>query len=261
MLKIRLIHWKPEEAVEGIRLLTDAGLEVMSGSVGVSGLFKQLETDKPDAVLIDLSRVPSQGRDLAIALRVRKGTRHIPIIFVAGKAEKVEKIRALLPDAGFTDWPSAANAIETAIRTGAEDPIVPASVFAAYAGKPLAQKLGIKADCVIGLVGAPPGFEETLGQLPRGTRLVTGPDPNADLRIWFVQTLEHLRKDLASIVTASKHAPVWIAWPKKGSDLESDLAQQIVRERGMAEGMVDYKICSIDQVWSALLFKWRGVES
>jgi CheY-like chemotaxis protein len=258
-MKIRLIHWKPEEANQGIRLLTDAGLEVISGPVGVAGLFKQFEIDKPDGVLIDLSRAPSQGRDLAVALRVRKGTRHIPIIFVGGKAEKVENIRALLPDAGFTDWPSAANSIKAAIRAGAEDPIVPESVFAAYAGKPLAQKLGIKADSVVGLVGAPPGFEDTLGKLPRGTALVVGSDPNADLWIWFVPNEDELRKDLPTIVEASKHAPTWIAWPKKGSAIESDLTQQAVRQMGMAEGMVDYKVCSIDKTWSALLFKWRGV--
>jgi hypothetical protein len=66
---------------------------------------------------------------------------------------------------------------------------------------------------------------------------------------------------LPGIVDASKRAPVWIAWPKKRSKLAGDLAQQIVRERGMAEGMVDYKICSIDQDWSALLFKWRGKDA
>ena len=53
-------------------------------------------------------------------------------------------------------------------------------------------------------------------------------------------------------------APVWIAWPKKASAIDSDLTQQIVRKAGMDVGMVDYKVCSIDQDWSGLLFTWRG---
>ena len=69
---------------------------------------------------------------------------------------------------------------------------------------------------------------------------------------------EKLRKDLASIIAASKTAPVWIAWPKRGSTIKSDLWQQSVRKIAMAEGMVDYKVCSIDADWSALLFTWRG---
>lgn len=258
MMRVRLIHWQPEEAVDGIKLLEDAGLEVLSGPVLVPRLLQELENDRPDAVLIDLSRAPSQGRDLAIALRMRKTTRGIPLIFAAGQSEKVEKIRDLLPDAGYTDWRNAAAAIQTAIRKGVQDPIVPESAFAAYAGKPLVEKLGIKAGFAVCLSSAPAGFEATLGKLPAGTTLIAGPDPGADLTIWFARTEKDLRRDLASISGASQLAPVWIAWPKKGSAIESDLGQQRVRETGLAEGMVDYKICSIDQDWSALLFTWRG---
>jgi CheY-like chemotaxis protein len=258
MAKVRLVHWKPEEAQEGVKLLIDAGLEVLADTVAVPNFLRELENERPDAVLIDLSRAPSQGRDLAIALRMRKGTRSIPIIFVAGKAEKVQKIRDLLPDAGYTDWESAAMAVKTAIRAGVKDPIVPESVFAAYAGKPLAEKLGIKADFIVACVGAPDDFEATLGKLPSAATVIAGPDINADLTIWFTLKEENLRKDLASIIAASKTAPVWIAWPKRGSTIKSDLTQQTVRKIGMAEGMVDYKVCSIDADWSALLFTWRG---
>ncbi len=258
---IRLVHWKPEEAVEGIRLLADAGYKVVSDPFRGPRFLKELEDDRPDAVLIDLSRAPSQGRDLAIALRMRKGTRNIPIVFVAGKAEKVEKIRDLLPDAGYTDWESAAIVIEAGIRTGVKDPIVPESVFAAYAGKPLAEKLGIKADFVVSIVGAQDGFEATLGKLPAGATCNVGLDSSADLTIWFARKEEDLRGDVASIAAASKRAPVWIAWPKRSSKIKGDLTQQTVRQIAMSEGMVDYKVCSIDGDWSALLFTWRGKET
>ena len=255
---IRLVHWKPEEAEEGIKCLVDSGMHVHWDPVEGPSFLKELERDAPDALLIDLSRAPSQGRDLAVAVRMRKGTRHTPIIFVAGKAEKVTPIRELLPDASFTDWQHAASVIAEAIRIGAEDPIVPGSAFAAYAGKPLAEKLGIKPGSTVSLVNAPTDFRTVLGKLPKGTSLIDGMDPEADLVVWFANNEGDLKRDMESIVRASQQAPVWIAWPKRGGALESDLTQQAVRQQAMAEGMVDYKICSMDKDWSALLFKWRG---
>jgi hypothetical protein len=258
MTRIRLVHWKPEEAGEGIQVLETAGFDVLAYPVSGPGFLRELENDRPDVVLIDLSRAPSQGRDLAVSVRMRKGTRGIPLVFVGGKAEKVERIRDLLPDASFTDWEQVAGTIVEAVRAGVHDPVVPGSAFAAYAGKPLAEKLGIKPNFVIAQVGAPSDFVSALGKLPEGSVAVDGPDESANLTIWFVRSQENLRRELPAVVETSKRAPVWIAWPKKSSKLESDLSQQIVRERGMAEGMVDYKICSIDRDWSALLFKWRG---
>lgn len=261
MTRIRLVHWKPQEAEPGVRLLVEAGFDVNADAVVVSAFLRDLESEKPDAVLIDLSRAPSQGRDLAISLRMRKGTRNIPLVFVGGKPEKVDLINEVLPDAGYTDWENAVAVIEQMVRDGVQDPVVPDSVFAAYAAKPLVEKLGIKSGFVIAHVGGPPDFETKLGNLPDGSVVTDGPDEGANLTIWFVRTAEEFRAQLPGIVGASKRAPVWIAWPKKGSGFESDLAQQVVRERGMDEGMVDYKICSIDQDWSALLFKWRGKKS
>jgi CheY-like chemotaxis protein len=258
MSKVRLIHWKPEEAAEEIQLLKDAGFEVHSAPISGSNFLKKLEASNPDALLIDLSRAPSQGRDLAVAVRMRKGTRHIPIVFVAGKPEKVEAIRVLLPDAAYTEWQRAAAVIAEAIRIGVETPIVPGSAFAAYTGKPLVEKLGIKPGFTVSLVNPPEDFPTVLAKLPVDTSLVTGMVPKADLTIWFARTVDDLQRDLDSILHASQQVPVWIAWPKRGGAMASDLTQQTVRQQAMAEGMVDYKICSIDQDWSALLFKWRG---
>jgi CheY-like chemotaxis protein len=255
---VRLIHWKPEEAAKEIQYLENAGYEVISAILSGPSFLKNLEADNPDVLLIDLSRVPSQGRDLAVAVRMRKGTRHIPIVFAAGKAEKVEAIQALLPDAVYTDWHNVPIAIDEAIQRGVEDPIVPDSAFAAYAGKPLAEKLGIKPGFTVSLVNAPTDFGAVLGKLPGNTSLMDGVDPGSDLVVWFVRSEDDLQGDMESIVRASQQAPVWIAWPKRGGAMESGLTQQMVRQQAMAQGMVDYKICSIDQDWSALLFKWRG---
>jgi hypothetical protein len=191
-------------------------------------------------------------------LRMRKSTRGIPLLFVGGKAEKVDAIRELLPDADYVEWREAVPAIKAAIRRGVKDPVVPESAFAGYAGKPLAEKLGLKPGFVVSTVGAPADFAATLGRLPRGASVAQGTTRDASLTIWFTRSVESLAGDLPSIVAASKLAPVWIAWPKKASALAGDLTQQAVREVGLAQGMVDYKICSIDKDWSALLFKWRG---
>jgi CheY-like chemotaxis protein len=255
---IRLVHWKPEEAEEGIQLLVGAGMNVHSDPVEGLSFLKELERETPDGLLIDLSRAPSQGRDLAVAVRMRKGTRHIPIIFVAGKAEKVEAIRELLPDAVYTDWQQVATAIAEAVQSGVEDPIVPESAFAAYAGKPLVEKLGIKPGFMVSLVNFQGNFLDALGKLPQGASLINGMEPEPDLVVWFARTEGDLQRDMESIIHASQQAPVWIAWPKRGGALESDLTQQSVRQQAMAQGMVDYKICSVDRDWSALLFKWRG---
>jgi CheY-like chemotaxis protein len=255
---IRLVHWKPLEAKENIQLLVDEGMKVVSDVVEGSTFLKELERNTPDALLIDLSRAPSQGRDLAVAVRMRKSTRSIPIVFVAGKMEKVEAIRELLPDAGFTEWEHAASVITDAIRKGVEDPIVPGSVFAAYAKKPLVEKLGIRPGFSVSLVSAPPGFEIALGDLPEEASLIVGVDPKTNLTIWFAHSEDDLQRDLDAIARTSKQAPVWIAWPKRSGAIASDLTQQMVRQRAMSGGMVDYKVCSIDPNWSALLFTWRG---
>jgi len=257
---IRLIHWKAEEAVEKAGILEEAGFDVCSDlPTGGPRFFKELEMQKPDAIVIDISRIPSQGRDIALTIRMRKNIRHIPILFVGGDDARVEQIRALLPDVTYTRWNEIVGALRQAIKAGAEDVVVPESVFAAYTGKPLAVKLGIKTGSRVAHISSPQGFAVALSELPAGSVLTTSLENHIDLVVWFVCSLEQFDADLESIVEAAKKAPTWIAWPKKGSTFEVDLTQQIVRKKAMSAGLVDYKICSIDKNWSALLFTYRGI--
>jgi CheY-like chemotaxis protein len=259
MSTIRFIHWKKEEAIPKARILKDAGFEVRSDPPAGPRFLQELESQDPDAVVIDLSRIPSQGRDIAVSIRRRKGTRHIPIVFVGGDPAKVERIKGLLPDAGYGSWDDVIATVEQAIEAGVEDPVVPDSAFAAYTGKPLADKLGIRAGSRVAYIRSPSEFVATLGELPPDVVLADDVMDHADLIIWFARSAEQLGEDLEAIADASKAAPVWIAWPKKGSANEADLTQVLVRKTAMAAGMVDYKICSIDRNWSALLFTWRGI--
>jgi hypothetical protein len=220
-------------------------------------LLKELAANPPAAVVIDLSRLPSQGRDLAVLLRERKGTRGIPLVFVGGELEKVARLRALLPDATYTSWEEMGEALAQAIAQPPADPVVPGSTFAAYAGRPLAAKLGIKANTVLGPVGAPEGFAAKLGELPPGVEVRRETVSGGDLTVWFVRWREELAGGLWRMAAEIGHGALWIAWPKKAAGLASDLSQQMVREAGLAAGLVDYKVCAIDETWSALLFRRR----
>jgi hypothetical protein len=129
--------------------------------------------------------------------------------------------------------------------------------MAGYSGTPLPKKLGIKTQSIVALVGQPDGFNATLGKLPEGAKLRQGTSDPYDLIIWFVHSRDELEQGIESMVPLAEAAPLWIAWPKKASKMATDLSQQVVRETGLAAGLVDYKICYIDATWSGLLFTQR----
>lgn len=257
MKRVRLIHWKAEEAKQRADHLAATGYRADYELPSGPALLRTLREAPPLAVVIDLSRLPSQGRDLAVTLRQSKATRHVPLVFVGGDPQKVARIQDLLPDAVYTSWEQIGEALEQAIAHPPQEPVAPDSAFAAYAGKPLTEKLGIKTNSVVALVNAPAGFAKTLGELPEGAVLQEGTHAPCDLAIWFTRSRQELQSEIQAMFTWAEQGPLWIAWPKKASRLASDLSQQIVRETGLASGLVDYKICSIDPTWSGLLFTQR----
>ncbi len=130
-----------------------------------------------------------------------------------------------------------------------------------YAGVPLYQKLGIKSGYTVSLVGAPLGFRQILGELPENVVLRDGVRGQSDLTLWFAKSRTELEERLQHLRVFSKNAGLWIIWPKKTSKLQTDLGQPVVREAGIAAGMVDFKICSIDTTWSGLRFTLREKRS
>ena len=258
MSKIHLIDWDTKEVAEKVELLETAGYEVDAALPKGSSFVRDLAEAQPAAIIIDLSRLPSQGRDMAILIRLRQGTRHIPLLFAGGRPDKVAGIRKLLPDAVYAGWEEMLENLPNAIAHPPQQPIVPDSAFAGYAGKPLGEKLGIKAGTAVYLVAAPDDFADTLGTLPDGAQLYEGSWPHAPLTIWFTYSNQELVEGIGKMSSQTRIADrLWIAWPKKSSGVASDLTQQIVREAGLSHGLVDYKICSIDKTWSALLFTRR----
>jgi DNA-binding response OmpR family regulator len=105
---ILLIHWNEAEAEDRVQRLRKAGFSLLvltSVANGPADLKRFLQ--KPiDAIVIDLSRRPSLGRDVGLGLRSRKTTRHIPVVFVDGEPNKVSRVKSVLPDAVFTEWPN-----------------------------------------------------------------------------------------------------------------------------------------------------------
>jgi hypothetical protein len=124
-----------------------------------------------------------------------------------------------------------------------------------YSGKPLALKLGIKPGHRIHLAGVPSGFK--IEGLPHVELL--GPSAGSlDLILFFVRDAAQLRKDFPRQAERLTQAGMlWIAWPKKAAKVSTDLTDNEVRQIGLAAGLVDVKVCAVDETWSGLKFVRR----
>jgi hypothetical protein len=256
-IRIVLVHWNAEEAVPRLRLLRGAGHTVRVFP-GKSGGPRDLLARPPALFLVDLDRAPGQGRDMAVWLRSRKATRHVPIVFAGGSEQAADAVRRLLPDAGFTEWTRVRSAVRAAVRRSPERPASP-GVLAGYAGTPLPRKLGIRPGSTVVLLGAPRGFETALAPLPDGVRVRrTARGRPAQRVVLFAGSASDLRKRFPAAVRAlDAGGSIWIAWRKKASGAASDLDQSGVRSFGLDAGFVDYKIGAIDATWSGLCFSRR----
>lgn len=128
---------------------------------------------------------------------------------------------------------------------------------AGYSGTPLPKKLMIRDGDIVSLVDAPDGFEKTLGPLPTGAVLRRDARGTRNVTIWFVQARRDLESGLASLAKVVGEGKLWLAWPKKASGVVTDVTEEVVRQAGLARGLVDYKVCAIDATWSGLLFARR----
>lgn len=128
--------------------------------------------------------------------------------------------------------------------------------LAGYSGTPLVRKLGINEGFRAALLNSPPGFTKELEGLP--VELADTPRKPMDFLLLFVKSRRELKQSFPRC--AAKLAPsgmLWIAWPKKASGVTTDLNENIVRDIGLKEGLVDVKICAINDVWSGLKFVIR----
>jgi len=127
--------------------------------------------------------------------------------------------------------------------------------MAGYSGTPLPQKLGIKAGHRVAVLGAPPGFARTLGELPEGVALDATLDGRAryNVIVLFAPSSAALNQGFRRAVKRlDPSGGLWVAWPKKASGLATDLGEDEVRRTALAAGLVDNKVCAIDATWSGL---------
>jgi len=124
---------------------------------------------------------------------------------------------------------------------------------AGYSGTPLPRKLGIKPGARLGLIGAPGGFDVTLGELPPEVIVRRRLVGRFDVIVAFCTRRSELERRLAALKGALDPAGgLWIAWPKRSSGVATDVTEDVVRSLGLASGLVDNKVCAIDEVWSGL---------
>ncbi|HEY8763131.1 MAG TPA: DUF3052 family protein [Solirubrobacteraceae bacterium] len=129
---------------------------------------------------------------------------------------------------------------------------------AGYSGTPLVRKLGIKPQARLGLISAPEDFLVLLGELPEDVSVRSRARGPLDVIVAFFLDRSELVRRLPALKAALDQAGgLWIAWPKRASGVATDVTENVVRELGLAAGLVDNKICAIDETWSGLRLVYR----
>ena len=132
---------------------------------------------------------------------------------------------------------------------------------AGYSGTPLARKLGIGEGASVVLLGAPDGFDEVLAPVPEGvhvSRRLPRQAGRAHVALVFVTSAAELERRFDAVAAALTPAGgLWVAWPKRSSGVPTDLTENVIRDIGVAHGMVDNKVCAVTDVWSGLRFVLR----
>jgi hypothetical protein len=129
---------------------------------------------------------------------------------------------------------------------------------AGYSGTPLVRKLGIGESTTVALLDAPPDFDATLGPLPHAVTVRRRLGGHVDTAVCFVTARRDLERRVDALGRAIHPAgSFWVAWPKRSSGVATDMTEDIVREIVLPLGLVDVKVCAIDDTWSGLRIMWR----
>jgi len=130
--------------------------------------------------------------------------------------------------------------------------------MAGYSGTPLVKKLGIKAGHRVAFIGAPKNYAATLGKLPPDVSVLRAPNGTLD----FIQLFSRNRAELESELPRAQRAlapdgMLWVSWPKQASGVPTDLNENSIRDFALANGLVDVKVCAVDDTWSGLKLVYR----
>ena len=132
--------------------------------------------------------------------------------------------------------------------------------MAGYSKKSLVEKLGIKAGFKVAFVDPADDYARNLGRLPDGVRTIKSDGLKRELD--FIHVFGKSRKDMEAKIARLKRClladgMLWASWPKGSSGVETDLNENVLREIGLKNGLVDVKVCAVDEVWSGLKFVYR----
>jgi hypothetical protein len=254
MRRIRLIHWNSEEGAVMAGTLRKADFAVEYEDKAAPDMIRSLRMSPPDAIVIDLSRLPSHGREVGTVLRGNRYTRQIPLLFVDGAPEKVARVREKLPDAAYCESARIVAALRKCIREAPENPVVPTQMMERYAARTTAQKLGIRAGSKVAVMDAPRDYARVIGTVPEDVEFDEESWKDCAVTVWFVEEPEAFLASLPKMRRAAAVSKLWVAWPKKTARRDSPINETMIRETAIRSGLVDYKICSVNETWSGLCF-------
>jgi hypothetical protein len=130
--------------------------------------------------------------------------------------------------------------------------------MADYSTTPLIKKLGIKATHRLTFINAPPGFRELLGEMPPGVQVLESLKKPLDFVLFFTTSHADLTRRFTKLAAPlAPNGMLWVAYPKKSSGLATDLNFNLVQTIGLEAGLVDTKICAVDETWSGVKFVYR----
>ena len=254
---IRIIGESPTAGSTWIARLADSGYAIDREPVTGPDDLKRLARQPPRAVVIDLDRAPARGRDIALALRQRVATRRIPIVFVASDRTVFGRLRALPLETMHAAPEDVVTAVASALAMPPSGAAPTALATAGYSGTPLPRKFGIKAGMRVALVKPPDGFAALLDPLPPDVALRMTNRGARDITLWFTRSRRELERGTARMADVAGEGRLWICWPKTASRLAADHTGDDVRRVALAVGLVDFKVCAVDEDWSGLAFVRR----
>ncbi len=254
---LRVLGVSPTAPATWVARLADAGYAIDLEPLTGPDDLKRMAQQPPRAVVIDLDRAPARGRDIALALRQRVATRRIPIVFVATDRAVFGRLRALPLETMQAAPADVVTAVASALAMPPSGAAPTPAATAGYSGAPLPRKLGIESGMRVVLVKPPDGFTALLDPLPPDVTLRTTNRGGRDVTLWFTRSRRELERGMTSMASSAGDGRLWIVWPKRTSPLAADHTGADVRRVGRAAGLVDFKVCAVDEDWSGLAFVRR----
>lgn len=125
--------------------------------------------------------------------------------------------------------------------------------MAGYSGTPLVKKLGLKENFSVAWIHAPADFPKIIGTLPPGVKLSKALKKDHDCIHWFSKSADELEIEMPAMKRAIvRNGMIWISWPKKSAKVPTDVTEDVVRNTALRNGLVDVKVCAVDEIWSGL---------